>query len=120
MNGNSGISNSGISNSGSGNITSHGDMVAGIGNSVGGRVDLLRTVSVLRDLVDRSADTLSTTDRYVSKGAIAELDAELRSEAPERSRIAEAIERLTVSARSIGGLVAEAAKLSDAVRTMFT
>jgi hypothetical protein len=112
--------NYGISNSGSGTVAGHRDMIAGIGNTVSGGADLSHIVNALRDLVDRSADQLSTTDRYLSRGAIEEIDAELRKEAPDRSRLVEGIERLRMSASSIGGLLAEAAKLGDAVRTMFT
>ncbi|MFL6127203.1 hypothetical protein [Actinophytocola sp.] len=115
-----GIINYGISNSGSGSVTGHGDMVAGVGNAVSGRTDLLRTVRVLREMVDRSADELSTTDRYLSRGAIEEIDAELRKETPERSRLVEGIERLKASARSVGGLLTEAVKLGEAIGNMFT
>lgn len=111
--------NFGISNSGSGNITSHRDMVAGVGNVVGARADLLRTVDILRELVDQSTE-LSTTDRHLSRGAIEEIDAELRKETPERSRLAEALTRLTTSAKSITKVVTEATRLSDAIHGMLT
>jgi hypothetical protein len=100
--------NYGITNTGSGSITSHGDMVAGAGNTVtpaesAARADLLRTVEELRELL------------RLGTGAAEEVDAELRKDEPDKSRLVAGIDRLKATAQSLGGLLAEVAKFSDTV-----
>jgi hypothetical protein len=115
-----GITNNGITNNGSGSITSHGAMVAGIGNTAGGRADLIRDFARLRAALDRSADQLSTSDRQASRVAVEDIGAELRKDTPEQSRLVEGIGRLMTAVKPIGGVLAEAVKLSDAVRSLIT